>query len=252
MSLGSNAQPKVGRRRRWVSLSVLLFLLFVLTSIFLTATLDYCGVIDVYPKSEEGYICAVCGRGKRVMHQFGTTRLTHKDSLGTKYADRVVGAHQHIWVGDSSFVRTFAGGQVGDSFAFLEVPIVVHGVPRALGMLEGTEYLEPVVKALCDVDNYYAYLARDVLVWGSLDVFHGDRAPTPQQLDEWWKQKKQFFVIEHDPEGALPVLKAIEKGEEPYCLLQEAARQTLEYHDRYGVPTLGAVVSHALQQKDGD
>jgi hypothetical protein len=210
-------------------------------------------VIDVYPKSAEGYICAVCGRLKYAKHGFLITRTTYHDSPGTKFSDQFIGDHEHVWVEES---RGSWGGrharQAADSFAHFEIPIVKYAIQRALDMLEGTEYLEPAVKALCDVDNYYAYLARDVLSYYSRDVFHPDHLPTREQLDKWWEQHKQFFVIEHDAQRALPLLKTIEKEEEPYGLLQEAARQTLEYHDRYGVPTLGAVVSHRAQEKQGD
>jgi hypothetical protein len=245
MARGSSPPPKEGRRRSWVPLLLILLVLSVLSMFFVPRAIDYLGfLLGYYPESIEGYICAVCGRLKCVQKRGPrVTAVTFGDSLATGHSERFVGPHSHIWILDWEHSRRFSGRQTGDSFAHSKIPIVAYDIPRALRMLAGTDYLEPVVKALCDVDNYYAYLARDVLCY----FFNPEQPPTPEQLDKWWQHYKQFFVIDHDAERALPLLKSIEKGEGPYVPLQDAARQTLEYHDRFGVPTLGAVVSHGLE-----
>jgi len=254
MARGSAPPPKEGRRRSWIPLLLTLLVLPLLTMIFFRSGMDYLGFrLGYYPNSVTGYMCAVCGRWKCVQKRGSrVTAVTFGDSLATGYSERFVGPHSHIWVVDWEHYDTFSVRQSADSFAHLKIPIVADDIPRALKMLAGTDYLEPVVKALCDVDNYYAYLARDVLFYCGGDVFNPEQPPTPEQLDKWWQHYKEFFVIEHDAQRALPLLKAIEEEERPYALLQESARQTLEYHERDGVPTPGAVVSHGLQDRNSD
>jgi hypothetical protein len=177
--------------------------------------------------------------------EFGLLRVRLTDSPSTKYSDQFVGPHKHIWLSDWERVRDLSGLEHGDSFASREIPLAAYRVRVVLPMLEGTDYLESVVRALCDVDNYYAYLARDVLSWESVDVLDPEHPPTRQQLDEWWERNKQFFTIEHDAERALPLLKLIANSEGMW--LPGAARQTLRYHGRSGVPTRGAEVGDGVQ-----
>ena len=117
-----------------------------------------------------------------------------------------------------------------DGFAKQDIPLCRTGVAEALATLEGSPHIEPVVTALCDVDNYYALVARDVLT---------GRAPEPERLDEWWQENKRWFEIEHDAEKALKVLDEIYPNEDFYNLW-DAAQETRSNLGRFGAPTRGA------------
>ncbi len=225
----------IPRALLWGSLLAVVALLLLLAAFVLDST----GVVPIELDSVTGYVCAVCGRCKVVRRRFGSERTSCRRSPATSFCDRFVGAHEHIWVNDHDYQKRLSVTTFGDSFAHMEIPMSAYGVSRALEMLEGTPYLEIVVKALCDVDNYYAYVARQVLVWESCQVFDPDRLPTREQLDAWWERNRQFFDVEHDARVALSNLEQINKE---YSFAGYGARQTLEYHKRYGVPTKGAWV----------
>jgi len=215
-------------------------LLLLSIAFVVTVYLDYKGVIDIYPKSQQVYVCAVCGR-KVALHQLlGLQWQRYEDARSPDYCSLFVGDHEHVLVEDTDDGSIIIFAPRGH-----DVPMADPYVLKALPVLEGTPYLEPVVKALCDVDNHYAYVARDVLTLETLALFHPDCPPTRPRLDQWWQENKQYFEIEHDPQKAVPRLEGIASQLHPGAY---GARQTLEYHKRYGVPTTGAWAKRNAQR----
>lgn len=219
-------------------------LLLLLATVFVvTAYLDYKGVIDIYPKSQQVYVCAVCGRKVALHQMLGLQWQRYEDDRSPDYCSLFVGDHEHVLVED-----TDDGAIIIFAPRHHDVPMADPYVLKALPVLEGTPYLEIVVKALCDVDNYYAYVARDVLVWESCQVFNPDRPPTREHLDAWRERNRQFFDVEHDARVALSNLEQINKE---YSFAGHGAWQTLGYHKRYGVPTRGAWAEPSAQENPG-
>ncbi len=218
---------------------VLPLVLFLIVAFLVSAYLDLKDIIDVYPKSSSVHICAVCGKQVVVRRQFGLDWQSEDSSSSRRDGSRFVGKHRHIFIPTEhdQYLRVFP------TYAE-EIPMANHYVLRTLPALEGTPYLPPVVKALCDVDNYYAYVARDVLVFGTVHLLYRSHRPTGARLDEWWEENKQYFEIEHDPQNAVPRLRRIASQLHPGAY---GARQTLDYHARYGVPTKGAWVKRSAK-----
>jgi hypothetical protein len=217
--------PFKRRSRSWYLLLVLLLLLF-LGALF--------GRIEVAPDlwREEGYVCAVCGRERTTHVYFGLGFIRITASPATVCCDRVIGSHKHIWLWDYSNTILLKA----DGFAYRDVPICDIGVAPALARLAETPYLTPVVQALCDVDNWFALLARDIL----------PSCPPPwdQSLQAWWEENKRWFQVEHDKERALKVFDDIytdEKADEEFYDLWDGVRKARANLDRFGAPTEGAL-----------
>ncbi len=218
-------------------------LLLLSTGFVVTVYLDYKGAIDIYPKSQQVYVCAVCGR-KVGLHQLLVLQWQrYEDARSPDYCGLFVGDHEHVLVEDTDDGSIIVFAPRGH-----DVPMADPYVLKALPVLEGTPYLEPVVKALCDVDNYYAYVARDVLTLETLGLLRHGAPSTRPRLDQWWQENKQYFEIEHDPQKAVPGLKKIARQ---FHFGAYGARQTLGYHKRYGVPTIGAWAKLSAQENPG-
>ena len=218
---------------RWALPSLALVLLGLGVLVYL----DCKGLIDIFPKSEQTYICAVCGRQVVVRRLLGLELLgleleSYGQSQASSYCDRFVGRHPHILVPIAQ-----EEGLYVFPLAHHDVPLADPFVLKALPTLEGTPYLMPVVRALSDVDNYHAYVARDVLIFETLGVLRPGYRPTRAKLDQWWEENRQCFEIEHDPEKALGRLKEIARK---HRFANYGARQTFDLHEEYGVPTVGA------------
>jgi hypothetical protein len=145
--------------------------------------------------SHEVHVCAVCGRVKTTNRYLALrfTRIT--PSPATVYCDRVLGEHKHIWVFDESVTLML----IADGVAGSRAPLHNDRVFRALVTLDGSPFLEPVVKALCDVDNRFSQVAQDALVsWPP---------PLPPDLQAWWEENNKYFRIVHDQGKSLEALE---------------------------------------------
>ena len=222
-------QARRRSRRRLVKTALVIFIA--------TLCLDRAGVIDLYgwPPSSEWRVCAVCGRSKKMECPFGIKFRWTAASPATHYCDRHVGPHEHIWVLDYAY----RSGVHMDGFAEWKVPICAYGISEDLTTLADSPHIAPVVRALCDVDNYFAWVALDAV---------RRRRPKPGPLNEWWEENKRWFQTEHDAEKALKVLDEIYPDEQ-YCELWDGALITRANHREYGAPTIGAQLRRSAQQK---